>query len=310
MQGQGFIHTRKARFIKHGNLALYLMLVPALILVLIFAYVPMYGIRIAFQNFQPAFGMFGPQEWIGFGNFRELFDMPNFTRVLWNTVYLASMKMILGLLLAVSVSILLNEVRRVLFKRFVQTIIYLPHFLSWVILSGIFINIFSPVDGIVNAVITALGGKPIFFLGDNNWFPQVLIATDVWKSFGFGTIVYLAAITSIDPQLYEAASIDGANRWQKIVHITLPGMKMIIILMTVLNLGGILNAGFDQVFNMYSSLVMASGDILDTFVYRMGIAEAQFSMATAAGLFQAAVSFVLISVSYLLAYKLAGYRIF
>jgi len=310
MQGQLATRKRKPSIIKHRNASLYIMLLPALVLVIIFAYVPLYGLRIAFQNFQPAFGLFGEQEWVGWNRFRELFDMPNFKQVLWNTVYLASMKMFLGLLLAVGVSILLNEVRQVFFKRLVQTVIYMPHFLSWVILSGIFINIFSPVDGIVNSAIKAFGGTPIFFLGDNNWFPHILIGTDVWKSFGFGTIVYLAAITSIDPQLYEAASIDGANRWQKIRHITLPGMKMIIILMSVLNLGSVLHAGFDQVFNMYSSIVMESGDILDTFVYRMGISEAQYSTATAAGLFQSGVSFLLISVSYFLAYKFARYRIF
>jgi putative aldouronate transport system permease protein len=287
------------------------MLLPALVLVIIFAYVPMYGVVIAFQDFNPGFGLFGPQTWVGIENFKALFDMPNFGQVLWNTVYLAGMKMLFGLLAAVGISILLNEVRGTLFKRCVQTVIYLPNFLSWVILSGIFISVFSPSeDGVVNHFIMMLGGEKIFFLGDNNWFPQILIITDVWKNFGFGTIVYLATITSIDPQLYEAAAIDGAGRWQKIWHITLPGMKMIIVLMTILNLGNILNAGFDQVFNMYSALVMESGDILDTFVYRLGIGEAQYSVATAAGLFKSGVSLLLISASYFLAYKFAKYKIF
>jgi len=286
------------------------MLIPALILVLIFAYIPMYGIVIAFQDFNPALGLFGKQIWCGWDNFRSLFTLPDFGQILWNTIYLASLKMFLGLIVAVGVSILMNEVKSVMFKRYVQTVIYLPNFLSWVILSGIFISIFSPSDGIVNNIIAALGGHKIFFLGDNTWFPRVLIGTDVWKSFGFGTIIYMATITSIDTQLYEAAVMDGANRWQKIWHITLPGMKMIIVLMTVLNLGNILNAGFDQVFNMYSSVVMQSGDILDTFVYRIGIGQAQYSIATAAGLFKSGVSLFLISISYFMAYKFAKYRIF
>ncbi len=286
------------------------MLIPALILVLIFAYIPMYGIVIAFQDFNPALGLFGKQTWCGWDNFRSLFTLPDFGQILWNTIYLASLKMLLGLIVAVGVSILMNEVKSVMFKRYVQTVIYLPNFLSWVILSGIFISIFSPSDGIVNNIIAALGGHKIFFLGDNTWFPRVLIGTDVWKSFGFGTIIYMATITSIDTQLYEAAVMDGANRWQKIWHITLPGMKMIIVLMTVLNLGNILNAGFDQVFNMYSSVVMQSGDILDTFVYRIGIGQAQYSIATAAGLFKSGVSLFLISISYFMAYKFAKYRIF
>lgn len=301
---------RKNKWLKNGNWVLYLMLVPALILVLIFAYIPMYGVVIAFQNFNPALGLFGNQEWCGWDNFKALFDLPNTWHVIWNTIYLASMKMILGMIAAVVVSLLINEVKRSWYKRYVQTLIYLPNFLSWVILSGIFISIFSPQDGIVNNAIVALGGEKIFFLGDNKWFPRILIATDVWKNFGFGTIVYLASISSIDPQLYEAADIDGANRLQKMWFITLPGMKMIIVLMTILNLGNVLNAGFDQVFNMYSSIVMESGDILDTFVYRLGIGEAQYSIATAAGLFKSAVSLLLISVSYFGAYKFANYRIF
>lgn len=301
---------RKNKWLKNGNWVLYLMLVPALILVLIFAYIPMYGVVIAFQNFNPALGLFGNQEWCGWDNFKALFDLPNTWHVIWNTIYLASMKMILGMIAAVVVSLLINEVKRSWYKRYVQTLIYLPNFLSWVILSGIFISIFSPQDGIVNNVIVALGGEKIFFLGDNKWFPRILIATDVWKNFGFGTIVYLASISSIDPQLYEAADIDGANRLQKMWFITLPGMKMIIVLMTILNLGNVLNAGFDQVFNMYSSIVMESGDILDTFVYRLGIGEAQYSIATAAGLFKSVVSLLLISVSYFGAYKFANYRIF
>lgn len=195
-------------------------------------------------------------------------------------------------------------------KRSIQTAIYLPHFLSWVVLGGIFIDILAPGDGLINQIIKAFGGQPIFFLGDNKWFPLTLIVTESWKSFGYGTIVYLAAITGIDLSLYEAAQVDGANRWNQIWHITLPGMRMVIVLLMVLSLGNVLNAGFDQVFNLYSPPVYASGDIIDTFVYRIGMLEAQFGVATAVGLFKSVISLTLISVSYWFAYKFADYQLF
>ena len=191
-----------------------------------------------------------------------------------------------------------------------QTIVYLPYFLSWVVLGGIFIDMLSPSTGIVNQIIKAFGGKEIFFLGDNRYFKGTLIATDIWKNFGYGAIVYLAAILGIDSSLYEAAKIDGANRWQQTWHVTLPGMKMIIVLMLVLSLGNVLNAGFDQVFNLYNVSVYESGDILDTFVYRLGLLNAQYGPATAVGLFKSFVSTLFISVSYFLAYKFGDYRIF
>jgi putative aldouronate transport system permease protein len=192
----------------------------------------------------------------------------------------------------------------------VQTTIYLPYFLSWVVLGGILIDILSPSGGIVNAALKSVGIQPIFFLGDNDWFPGTLVASDIWKNFGYGTIVYLAAITGIDPGLYEAATIDGANRWHKVWHITLPGMRMVIVLLSVLSLGQLLNAGFDQVFNLYSPQVYESGDILDTFVYRIGLLDAQYGVATAVGFFKSLVSLILISGSYFVAYRFAKYRIF
>ena len=216
----------------------------------------------------------------------------------------------LGLLVPIVFALLLNEVRNRLFKRTVQTIVYLPYFLSWVVLGGIFIDMLSPSTGIVNQIIKALGGEEIFFLGDNRYFQGTLIATDIWKNFGYGAIVYLAAILGIDSNLYEAAQIDGANRWQQTWHVTLPGMKMIIVLMLVLSLGNVLNAGFDQVFNLYNVSVYESGDILDTFVYRLGLLNAQYGPATAVGLFKSLVSTLFISVSYFLAYKIGDYRIF
>lgn len=292
------------------ELSLHMMILPGLIFIIVFCYVPMSGIIIAFQKFIPAKGLFGNQKWIGLDNFKYIIQLPNFKDVLWNTVYIAVMKIILGMIVPLVVSILVNELKNASLKKGIQTAIYLPHFLSWVVLGGIFIDILSPSDGLVNKLIQSFGLEPIFFLGDNKWFPATAIITETWKEFGYGTIVYLAAITGIDPSLYEAAQIDGANRWKQTLHVTLPGMKMVIVLLMVLSLGNLLNAGFDQIFNLYSPPVYQSGDIIDTFVYRIGLLDAQFGVATAVGLFKSFVSLAFISVSYFFAYKFANYRIF
>lgn len=292
------------------ELPLHVMILPGLILIVLFSYIPMAGITIAFQRFIPAKGLFGDQQWVGFDNFEYVMSLPNFTQVLWNTLFISSFKLILGLIVPIVFAVLLNELKNNVIKRSVQTAIYLPYFLSWVVLGGILIDILSPSGGIVNGFLGLLGIPKIFFLGDNEWFPFTLIASDVWKNFGYGTIVYLAAITGIDPGLYEAATIDGANRWRKIWHITIPGMRMVIVLLSVLSLGQLLNAGFDQVFNLYSPQVYESGDILDTFVYRIGLLDAQYGVATAVGFFKSVISLTLISGSYFLAYRFAKYRIF
>lgn len=292
------------------ELPLHLMILPGLIILLLFHYLPMAGIIIAFQKFIPAKGLFGNQKWIGLDNFRYVFQLPNFSSVLWNTINISLMKIALSIFIPIVFAILLNEVKNSGLKRSIQTAVYLPHFLSWVILGGILIDILSPSDGLANKVIKLFGFKAIFFLGDNKWFPYTMVITDTWKEFGYGTIVYLAAITGIDPALYEAAKIDGANRWKQIVNVTLPGMKMVIVLLLVLSLGKLLNAGFDQIFNLYSPPVYQSGDIIDTFVYRIGMLDAQFGVATAVGLFKSVISLLFISVSYYFAYKFADYRIF
>jgi putative aldouronate transport system permease protein len=292
------------------ELPLHFMLLPGIIFVLIFAYIPMVGVAIAFQNFIPLKGLFGGQQWIGFGNFDYIFSMPNIWQVVWNTLRIAVMKMIAGIIVPISFALLLNEVRLVMFKRVTQTIIYFPYFLSWIILGGIMIDILSPSTGIVNYFLKLIGMNPIYFLGDNNWFPYTMVASDVWKTFGFNTVIYLAAITSIDPSLYEAAAADGAGRWKQTWHVTLPGMHMIIVLLMVLSLGNVLDAGFDQIFNLYSPQVLQSGDIIDTLVYRIGLQQAQFGPSTAVGLLKSIVSFILISTSYLIAYRLFKYRLF
>lgn len=285
------------------------MLIPGLIFVILFSYIPMAGILMAFQKYIPTKGLFG-SPFVGWKNFQFLLDYPDIGRIVFNTLYIATMKIIAGLIVPITIAILLNELRKEWVKRAFQTMVYLPHFLSWVLLSGIVIDVLSPSTGILNQLLGLFGVKPIFFLGDNSWFPYVMVITDVWKEFGFGTIIYLAALTNINPTLYEAAEIDGAGRWKQTLYVTLPGMMPIIVLMLTLNIGNVLNAGFDQIFNLYSPQVYESGDIIDTFVYRMGIEQAQYGFATAVGLLKSVVSFILISVSYVLAYRFANYRIF
>ncbi|GHU78002.1 protein LplB [Clostridia bacterium] len=297
---------KKRRFVDPW---LYVMLVPALVLVLIYSYGPLFGLSLAFKDYDIARGIMR-SPWVGFAKFRYLFKNPNFKRVISNTITLSMMKLACRFVIPVTVAILLNEVRSLSFKRTVQTLVYLPYFVSWVALSGIFISILSPTDGAVNQVLKSIGMQPIYFLGDPKIFPTVMVVTDIWKEFGYGTIVYMAALTSIDPSLYEAAAIDGAGRFRRIVHITLPGITSILVLMGILSLGGLMNAGFDQIFNLYNPMVYRTGDILDTFTYRIGMINAQYDTATAVGLIKSCVSLVLVSGSYYAAYKFADYRIF
>jgi len=295
---------------------LHLMLVPALVLVLIYEYGPMLGNIIAFQDYLPAFGFFR-SEWVGWDNFEFVFSLPNTGEVIRNTLVIGGMKIVAGLVAPVVTALLLNEVRRAAFKRSVQTAIYLPHFLSWAILGGILIELLSPTSGLVNSFLGVFGIDPIYFLGDNSWFRFTLVISDTWKEFGFATIIYLAAITTIDPALYEAASVDGAGRLRQAWHVTLPGMMPVVLLMAALSLGNILNAGgtilnngFEQVLVLYSPQVYDSGDIIDTFVYRMGLIDFQYSAAAAVGLVKSLVALILLSTSYYLAYRFAKYRIF
>ena len=289
--------------------SLLVMLLPGAVLVLIYHYGPLFGLSIAFQRYDIARGFFD-QQWIGFDNFRYIFNYPNFWRVIWNTLYISVMKWLAGMIVPIVVSILLNEMISDRPKRLIQTLVYLPHFISWVVISGVFVDLLSPSNGAINNIIESFGGDPVYFLGRPDLFPYVLVVTDVWKSFGFGTIIYLAALSGVDPNHYEAANIDGASRFQKIRHITFPNLIPIIVLVAILNLGNILNAGFEQVFNMYNPLVYSTGDIIDTLTYRMGIIEAQYDLATTIGLFKSGISLVMVSVSYYLAYRFAGYRIF
>lgn len=283
------------------------MLIPGVILTFIFAYIPLYGVIIAFQEYNPGMGFSSP--WVGLENFKFLFSQPAFVQTIWNTLYIAFFKLIGGIVVPVIVALLLNELASEKIKRVFQTLVYIPNFLSWVIMAGVLIEILSQ-SGAVNQVLGMFGIDAVNFLGDPNIFPWTIIASDIWKGFGFGTVVYLAALSGIDPGLYESAMMDGAKRWKQTLHITLPLLMPTIILMLVLSLGSVLNAGFDQIYNMYSPIVYETGDIIDTYVYRLGIEQAQYSIGAAVGLFKSVISCILVGLSYILADKVAGYRVF
>lgn len=305
--GQRARRAPRMRYLRR-ELPLHAMMIPGVIALLLFHYYPMYGNVMAFQDFKAGLG-FVHSPFVGLKHFRTLFALPNIGTVFYNTLSIAVLKIGFGMLAAILTALMLNEVRNNALRRTVQTVIYLPHFLSWVILGSIFTTMFGNT-GVVNKLLEAMGLPSIFFLGDNHAFRVLLIVTDVWKNVGFGTIVYLAAITGIDPSLYEAAVMDGASRLRQTWHVTLPGMRSIIVLMMVLDLGKLLNAGFDQIFNLYNTVVLEGADILDTLVYRLGMQNAKFSLATAVGLLKSVVSLFLIGTSYYAAYRFADYRIF
>lgn len=292
----------------HTEIPLYLMLLIPVALTFIYSYIPMAGVLISFKKYLPAKGFFA-SKWVGWKNFETLFTMPTFTRAMLNTLVIATWKIALNVLVPVVFTLMLNEVASLHYKKVVQTVVYLPHFISWVMLAGIFSKLLSG-SGIVNKALGAVGIEPIIFLGDNKWFKFTLIFTDVWKEFGYGTIVYLAAVAGVNVDLYEAAEVDGAGHWKKMLHVTLPAIAPTIVMMLTLSLGNILNAGFDQVFNLYNSMVYESGDIIDTLVYRMGFNNGNFGLSTAAGLFKSAISSLLVVASYWAAYVTTGYRAF
>lgn len=269
----------------------HLMMMPGMLFLLIFSYIPMFGIVMAFQDYSTGKGIMG-SPFAGLKYFKYMFTLPDIAEIIRNTLVISAGKMIFTTLAALVFAILLNEIRMKWLKQSIQTVVYLPHFLSWVILASVVVNMFS-LDGTVNQILGAFGLDAQNFLGSNHTFQPILIFTDVWKEFGYGSIVYLAAITSIDPGLHEAAAIDGATWWQRVLHITLPGMLTIILLMSVMNIANILNAGFDQVYNLYNPMVYDTGDIIDTYVYRMGLIDHQYSFSTAVGLFKSVVGMVL-----------------
>ena len=291
---------------------LHLFLLPAVILLLIFSYFPMVGILIAFQDYVPSKGwdLFFKSEWVGLDNFKYIMSMPGFWSSMRNTLVIAIQKIAVNIFVPLILALLLNEVKNALFKKSVQTIIYIPYFFSWVILGGILMSILSPTTGIVNQALVALGLPKVNFLGNLNTIQPVFITTHIWKEVGYNTVIFLAALTSIDPALYEAASVDGAGYFKQMTKITLPSLLPMILLVTILGMGNILNAGFDQVFNLYAPVVYEKADIIDTFVYRIGMDQLQYSVSTAINLFKSVISLILITSSFHLAKKYAGYKIF
>lgn len=286
----------------------HLMLLLPMLFLAVFSFAPLFGILMAFQDYIPAKGIL-QSRWVGLENFDFIFSLPSSRQIFANTIIISLGKLAAGIIVPVFFALLLNEIRVIAFKRTVQTIVYLPHFLSWVVLANVVSSILG-FDGPVNSLIQSMGHDPILFLGSNVWFRPVIILSDCWKEFGYGSIIYLSALTSIDPGLYESASLDGASRLQKIFYITLPMLVPTIVLMMALNLGNILNAGFDQIFNLYNPLVYETGDIIDTYVYRIGLLDMQYSLATAVGLIKSVIGFVLIMSSNLVSRKLVSRSIF
>lgn len=301
---------------RNSTLMFHAMLFVPVVILFLYNVLPIpAGILMAFQNFQPGKGFFG-SEFTGLATFRKLMRIPDTWPALRNTLIIALMKIIGNLVVPITFALLLNEIRSKYYKRIVQTITYLPNFLSWVIMAGILIKFLAPgnsssAPGFLNSVLLKIGlvEEPVFFLGSNATFRGTMVISDIWKGFGYNAIVYLAALTGIDPNLYEAAAVDGAGRWKQTIHITLPGIAPFIALMTILAIGGVLNAGFDQIFNLYNPAVYETGDIIDTLVYRMGLINRQYSLSAAIGLLKSLVSCVLVLTSYKLADKYAGYRV-
>ncbi len=287
---------------------LVLLFVPAILYYVFFKYLPMYGVQIAFKNYKFRMGIWG-SPWVGLENFEALFTMGSFWEVLRNTFIISGLKLLLGFPAPILLALLLNEVRSSRFKRTVQTISYLPHFLSWVVLAGIFIQFLSPSIGPINILIKSLGGKPIYFLGDAKYFRSVLVLTDIWRSVGWESIVYLAALTSINPEFYEAAHMDGATRWQCTRYITLPSLSPVITIMLILAVGKIINDDFDQVYNLYNEAVYSVGDVLSTYTYRRGLVKMEFGFATAVELFKNVISLILILSTNKIANKINDYGI-
>lgn len=282
--------------------AYYIMVAPGLLFFALYHYLPMWETKLAFQDFR----IFGDSVWVGLKHFQLIFGSPVFYQVLANTLIISAMKLVFVFPVAIAVALMLNEISSGPLRKFIQSAIYLPHFLSWVVIASIFIAVLSPGDGAVNAIIRALGLRPVNFMTDSGAIRWVLVFTENWRSAGWDSLLYLAAIFAIDQQLYEAAEIDGANRWQKVWHVTVPGMVPTIATMFILNMGLFLNAGFDQVFNMSNDAVRGQIDIIDTYVYRIGLQTGEYSLATAVGLFKGIIGMLMILAAHYGSKRLTG----
>lgn len=306
---------RKERFLRFlkTQWVWWLMLLPGILLTAIFKYGSMFGIVMAFQDFDIFKGTFFGQEWAssnGFGNFLYVFQMEKFWNAVTNTLIISGIKIVLGIVVPLLLAILINEVGKKWFSRFVQTTFFLPFFLSWIILGSILTEMFS-YSGIINTIIEQVFGTRVMFFLDNSWFRVLVVASDVWKGMGYNMVIFLAAIIGVDASLYEAVEIDGGNRFQQIIHIMLPSIAPVVVLVMTLSLGGLLNGGFDQILVLYNPMVYEGGDIIDTFVYRLGMfGDRQVDVASAVNLAKSFITILLVGGSYLFAYKKFDYKIF
>lgn len=307
-QGEPKLKVKKSPKPKTKNVLvkywdLYLIMVPGILFFIIYKYVPMWGVVIAFQDYSVFAGIQG-SEWVGLKHFERMFQAEEFYRIFKNTLLISLYKLFWGFPAPIIVALLLNELRNMMYKRTIQTVIYMPHFLSWVIVGGIMMNLLQPSTGIVNHFIQFLGFEPIYFIADENWFRTVLVVSDLWKSVGWGTILYLAALSGINPQLYEAATVDGASKWQQTWHITLPCLLPTIVILFILQMSSILEVGFEQVFILLNPLVYSVGDVFETYVYRVGVTQGQFSYTTAVGLFKSVIALFMVVMANKIAKKL------
>ncbi len=294
-------HIRRA-------LPIYCMLAPGILALLAFHYFPIYGIIIAFKDFSPYKGIWG-SPWVGLLHFRYFLSDENFWRVMGNTLIINFYKLIFEFPFPVVFALLLNELSSRHFKKFIQTVSYLPHFISWVIVASIVTAVLSPSGGLVNVILRAFGVESIYFLAKAQYFRTILVVTDIWKGFGMGAVYYIAALSGIDQELYEAAAIDGAGRLRQTWHITLPGLRNIIVVLLVLRVGSMITIGFEQVFLLYNPMVYAVGDVISTYTYRLGIENTKYSLTTAIGLSQSVVNFLLVYTANRLARKVAGWSL-
>lgn len=279
-----------------SNRYLYLLLLPCIIYFIVFNYIPLYGLILAFKDFKFSKGILG-SAWVGLENFRYLFNLDTFYSVLKNSLFLSILRLILCFPIPILLTLALNEVPFFRFKRFLQTSLYLPYFISWVVIGGILVNLLSPSWGIVNGVIKAMGETPIFFLGKADYFRGLVVVSSIWKNAGWDTIIYLAAISSINPELFEAATIDGASRLQRIWYITLPGIRGTIVILLLLTVGNLMNNGFEQIYMLQNGSNLAVSEVFETYTYRLGIINGRLSFATTVGMFSSVVGFTLLLIS-------------
>ncbi|MEK3913777.1 sugar ABC transporter permease [Paenibacillus sp. FSL H7-0331] len=284
---------------------MYALLLPALLYFALFKYIPMAGIIIAFKNYNMALGLWD-SPWVGLKNFKDFMNGVYFWDIMRNTIIISLYKLLFGFSAPILLALLLNEVYVQWFKKIVQTITYLPHFLSWVIVYGMMVALLAPGDGLVNMILKENGFQPVSFLSEPGWGRLLIILSEIWKDIGWGAILYLAALAGIDPSLYEAARMDGASKWRQLWHVTLPGIRGVIILMLILKLSHILDAGFDQIFMFANTFNQEKIDIIDTWVYREGLERLKIGLATAVGLFKAVIGFGLVLVTNKLAKKFDG----